>query len=314
MKDGKLPNKIVQLTGKQTVGPHVLISAGVHGDEYEPMLAIQALTEILGGMLLKGTVTLMPIVNVGAYLSENRLGMDGLDLARICPGNATGSDSQQAAAEVSLLIREADYYIDLHTGGRLFDIFPLAGYMLHPDADVLEKQRKMAGTFGLPVVWGTEAKPEGRTLSVARDARVPAIYVEYGGGGLLRKEVKLAYLQGCMRVLAWLNMVEASEKAIPQITYWVEDNRPSGGYLQGKMPAPMTGIFECHVSLGDRVKKGAPWGSLYDPIHGEIKEIEADMDGIVLFVRKAPFVRKAEALGGILPITEPGKQFIDAKP
>jgi hypothetical protein len=32
------------------------------------------------------------------------------------------------------LIRSADYYIDLHTGGTEFSIYPLAGYMLHPNA------------------------------------------------------------------------------------------------------------------------------------------------------------------------------------
>ena len=42
---------------------------------------------------------------------------------------------------MSRLIRSADYYIDLHTGGALFDISPLAGYVLHADQTVLDRQR-----------------------------------------------------------------------------------------------------------------------------------------------------------------------------
>jgi hypothetical protein len=36
----------------------------------------------------------------------------------------------------------------MHTGGKLFDIYPMAGYMLHPDHNVLEQQRAMAMAFG----------------------------------------------------------------------------------------------------------------------------------------------------------------------
>src|SRR5690606_21014391 len=105
--------------------------------------------------------------------------------------------SEEAALEISEIIKESDYFIDMHTGGNLFEIFPLAGYMMHTDNCVLEKQRMMAKAFDLPAVWGTDNTPNGRTLSVARDANIPAIYVEYGGGGFLNKEVVESYIQGC---------------------------------------------------------------------------------------------------------------------
>ena len=47
------------------------------------------------------------------------------------------------------LIRAADYYIDLHTGGTRLRVLPLAGYSLHPDRRILEVQRRMARAFGL---------------------------------------------------------------------------------------------------------------------------------------------------------------------
>ena len=55
----------------------------------------------------------------------------------------------------------------------LLAVLPLVGYGLHGDESVLEGQRQMARAFNLPVVWGTDASLEGRSLSVARDANPP---------------------------------------------------------------------------------------------------------------------------------------------
>jgi predicted deacylase len=40
-----------------------------------------------------------------------------------------------------------DGYIDLHTGGTELAVLPMACYMLHSDATVLEQQRPMARAF-----------------------------------------------------------------------------------------------------------------------------------------------------------------------
>ena len=143
-------------------GLNVLITAGVHGDEYEPILAAQALAKKIPNILQNGTVTIVPVVNTSAVSIDNRLGEDGCDLARICPGNIAGSVSEISAFKVSALIRATDYYIDMHTGGKAFNIFPLAGYMLHSSPEVLVKQQNMAHAFNLPVVWGTDSLPNGR--------------------------------------------------------------------------------------------------------------------------------------------------------
>ncbi len=194
-------------------GPVVLICAGVHGDEYEPIMAAYQLESSLPDKVISGKVIIVPFVNGTAVSSHTRYGNDGLDLARICPGKSDGSSSEKDAAEISALIINSDYLIDMHTGGRIFDIFPMAGYMLHPSQEVLDKQREMAKAFGLPAIWGTDHEPNGRTLSVARDAMVPSIYVEYGGGSITRKEIVSSYTDGCLRVLAMLGMISDSPRS-----------------------------------------------------------------------------------------------------
>ncbi|HIL71562.1 MAG TPA: hypothetical protein EYG38_17150, partial [Verrucomicrobia bacterium] len=174
--------KTIEVVGK-TEGPHLLITAGVHGDEFEGIEALHRLKGFILPEKICGSVTIVPVVNESAFALRNRCGADGLDLARTCPGKHDGSVTQRAAAALVQLIVTADLYMDLHSGGVAMEVYPLAGYMLVESNSVIEKQRRMAHAFGLPLIWGTYSKLEGRSLSVARDARVPAIYVEYLGGG-----------------------------------------------------------------------------------------------------------------------------------
>lgn len=292
-------------------GPHVLITAGVHGDENEPVVAAWNLTEIIRSVLKIGRVTIVPVLNVSAYKLGNRCGLDGLDLARTCPGSSGGSITEQVAFEASKLISEVDYYIDLHTGGKIFNIVPLAGYMLHHSEKVLDRQRMMAVAFGMPVIWGTDRYAEGRTLSVARDANVPAIYVEYGGPPPASERIIEEYIAGCLHVLSMLGMIMKDVPQKPNSWYWVEDNRLHNGHLQAKTPASVAGVFIPQVHPGITIKTGDLWGIIEDPISKSRKEIKADSDGMVLFTRVKGFVDKGDSLGGILPITKPGKIFID---
>ncbi len=170
------------ITGTQP-GPHLLITGGVHGDEFEPMVAARRLLKELKPADLRGRVTIVPVVNELAFARGERTAEDGKDLARTCPGRDDGTVTEQIAAELSRLIRTADYYIDLHTAGTVLQLLPLSGYCLIGDEHVLGMQRRMARAFNLPIIWGTNARLDGRSLSVARDAKIPAIYVEHGGGG-----------------------------------------------------------------------------------------------------------------------------------
>ncbi|WP_339903979.1 M14 family metallopeptidase, partial [uncultured Cyclobacterium sp.] len=235
-------------------GPQGLIIAGVHGDEYEPVLAVLELMNLLEGKLASGSVTLVPITNRNAYFSAARIGEDKLDLARTCPGNANGSITEQVAAEISEMIKKADFFIDMHTGGDLFDISPLSGYMLHPNSKVLETQRAMAEAFNLPIVWGTSPELEGRTLSVARDANIPAIYTE-NGGGAFRAEGVDELVEGCENVLQLFGMLPQQKKERKAMVK-IEDDQPGSGHLQVMHPAPEEGIFLPSVDLGDLVTKG----------------------------------------------------------
>lgn len=282
-------------------GPRVLITGGVHGDEFEPMLALRKLDLELSRRSLCGQVTLIPVVNAGAFRLGQRTGEDNLDLARTCPGRPDGTATERIAHELTVnYIRNSDYYIDLHTGGLKLQVHPLCGYMLHPDPTVLDRQRRMAHAFGLPILWGTDPNLEGRTLSVARDTRVPAIYAEYLGGGCCDPRGVDAYVRGCLNVLVALGQLPGEPEPPPSPPLVIEDARPNSGYMQIQHPAPIGGFFECAVTLGQRVRRGDILGNVSDALGAKRAIITADRAGIVLVARTFASVEKGDGLAVIL--------------
>jgi predicted deacylase len=299
-------------------GPRILITAGVHGDEYVPMLTVRELIRrfeneesLRAG--LQGTLTLVPVVNESAFALGRRCGEDGRDLARTCPGREGGSVTEQTAAALSALIRDADFYVDLHTGGTEFCVWPLAGYVLHKDADILEKQRGMAKAFGLPLVWGTSAELEGRSLSVARDAGVPAIYVEYFGGSLesvgpghaqwgtapgrelIEKEASAhPMVTGCLNLLRHLGALEG--EALQHEPEVIEDHRPQSGHMQICHPAPLDGFFQRTVDVGDWVETGAILGRVSSVLGDRSEPVRAGNGGRVVTLRWHPRVNAGDSV------------------
>jgi predicted deacylase len=303
------PEAIVLLASRElpgaAPGPHLLITAGVHGDEFEGMAAVRRLIALFQepavARSLRGRLTLVPVVNEPAWRRGQRAGDDGLDLARNCPGRADGSPTEQIAAALSALIRGSDYYIDLHTGGTALRIWPLAGYTLHADRAVLEAQRRMARAFNLPVVWGTTPHLEGRSLSVARDAGVPAIYAEHGGGGGCDPAGVEAYVDGCMGVMAELGMLDRP-RAASRVRHIVEDARADSGHLQICHPSPQDGYFEPAVQLGDRVAAGDVLGTVCDTLGTSRETVWASHGGLVLVLRSFPQVKAGDSLAVVLEI------------
>ncbi len=285
-------------------GPHLLVTGGVHGDEFEPMAAIRRLIRNFtagdaNSRLKRGTLTLVPVVNEAAFLRGARTAEDGLDLARVCPGKPDGTVTERTAHALSELIRSADFYVDLHSGGTAFSVLPMSGYMLHADAQVLDWQRRMAEAINLPIVWGTASTLEGRSLSVARDARVPAIYAEYHGSGLCDSEGVDAYFHGCLNIMRLLKMIDLPAPTC-RIELAIEDPRPDSGHMQICNPSPITGFFEPAVKLGQSVGAGDLLGTVTDSTGNTAHEVHSQLAGIVLVLRTCSRVAEGESVGVVL--------------
>jgi len=293
----------MQIHSRQIIGaadgPHLLVTGGVHGDEFEPMAAIRRLVQEVEPTKLRGQLTLVPVANEAAFLRGARTAEDELDLARTCPGKHDGSITEQTAYALSQIIRAADFYIDLHTGGTIMSVLPLTGYKLVPDGAIRETQRRMAHAFNLPLVWGTDYRLEGRTLSVARDAGIPAIYAEYLGRGLCEPAGVEAYVEGCLNVMAELDMLDREQPA-SRVEHAVNDFRESAGHMQIRNPAPITGFFEPSVQLGGTVNAGEPLGTVSDILGDNVISARSQETGTVIVLRTFSRVFAGDTLAVIL--------------
>jgi predicted deacylase len=292
--------KVKTIEGQPT-GPHLLITGGIHGDEFEPMAAIRRLIGHLRPDEIRGRVTLCPVVNEAAFLHGDRTAEDELDLARVCPGKTDGSVTERTAFALSELIRSADFYIDLHTGGTGLAVWPMAGYCLHPQAAILGQQRKMAQAFNLPFIWGTAATLEGRSLSIARHANVPAIYSEYMGSAVCDPNGVEAYVAGCLNVMGSLGMIER-ELPPSRVEHVVENPIPDSGHMQVQNRSPITGFFEPAVELGQFVECGRPLGTVSDTCGDRIETVDTQEQGIVLVLRTFSRVLEGESLGVVVDV------------
>src|SRR5215472_6421326 len=134
-------------------GPFALVTAGVHGDEYEGPSAVFLLAKALKPDRVRGTVVAVPVVNPAAFTSGTRLHPeDGCNLARNFPGDANGGPTQQLAAAIfNELASRADYLIDLHSGGVEYVFLPVSGFYGEPVRG--NPSFRAAQVFGLPALW-----------------------------------------------------------------------------------------------------------------------------------------------------------------
>ena len=99
---------------------------------------------------VRGRIILIPVLNPSAFLAGTReSGDDGVNLNRafvegagITPG-LCGITHRVAAFVRDQIWPRVHVVIDLHSGGTRFRVYPLAGYMLHPDPGVLDRQRRI---------------------------------------------------------------------------------------------------------------------------------------------------------------------------
>lgn len=276
-------------------GPTLLVTAGVHGDEFEGMLAIWRVYESLIPAELHGTFVGVPIANPPAYEAGLRTNPDDRqDLARVFPGDRQGTVTEQLAHLLTeRFLRHADLYCDLHSAGQYYAIAPLAGYQLRSEP-LLSAQRQAARAFGLPLVWGTPVLP-GRSLSAAGDLGIPAIYAEVQGEGRCRAEDVARHEEGIRRLLAHLRMIP--QKLSQKDPEWlVEDDRPEAGFLQMQNRAPLSGFFESKVVLWEAVTPGQPLGQIRTAPGTITHLLTAACTGRVAFLRTFPRVLAGDPL------------------
>ena len=296
--DGVLDIPYVRVVGEAGDGPHLTVIAGVHGTEYASIAAARELLAELRPAELSGIVTVAPVVNLPAFWARTPfvVPLDGKNLNRSFPGDASGSAAERIAAAVSeRLISGSDYLIDLHAGDLPEALEP---FVLYDSSPVEQQARDLALAYGLGHM--VRQSPDGRTVAgttsaAAADLGIPSFTAESGECGLLTRDAVDRHLRGLRNVLRRLRMLpgEAAVFDSPvEHDGWIWLRTTQAGWWQ---PA---------VETGNRVAAGDLLGTVAPIIGGRPVRITAPAPGVPLFITSSPAV---SADGLLLGLALPAK-------
>lgn len=289
---------LLAIVGAQD-GPTLLVIAGVHGDEFEGIAAIPQVYGAIASENLRGRLLMAPICNMPACEAAQRGSpIDGLNLARVFPGDAAGTITRQIAWWLTQkLLRHADFLIDLHTGGIAYELPTLIGYA-HDDGELGKASLAAAAAFGAPVMWGHPLPlPAGRSISAATSMGIPALYTEAPGGAGCAPDVVACFRDGVLNVMRRLGMLDGEPNRRRLTHHLVGD-----GNLDTVIHARADGFFQREVSLLEHVTKGQRLGAILGPSGLELAPVDADQDGVVIMLRGLPPVKVGD---GMAHITQP---------
>ncbi|HUG20238.1 MAG TPA: succinylglutamate desuccinylase/aspartoacylase family protein [Planctomycetaceae bacterium] len=277
-------------------GPVVFVTAALHGDEINGTGSIRQLMQDEEFQLIRGTVILIPVLNLLAFDRHSRYLPDRRDLNRSFPGSETGSLASRMARTIfDEIVSRSDYGIDLHTAAVRRTNYPnVRGDLNNPSV------RQLAQAFGCEVIIDGRG-PRGAFRREACREGCPTIIMEGGEVWKVEPGIVETSVRGIKNVLRSLEMLAG--KPLPpsyQVTIaqtkWVRAER--GGFLK------------FHVSPGDIVEAGQPLATNTNLLGREHSVLYAPFQSVVIGMTTLPATSPGEPvcnLGRIPPEIEPAK-------
>lgn len=283
--EAELP--VILIRGNQP-GRTLVVTAGVHGDEYEGVRTIFDIAAQLDAASMSGDLLCVPIANPPAFWAVSRCSpVDGGNLARVFPGRTDGSLTEAIAAVIDeQVLVHADFYVDLHSAGVRFLMPTMVGY------DANDRRAEAAAQiFGAPVIWAHDTLAPGRTVSAASARGIPWLYTEARGAGRIHGADLEVYRRGIVNLLRHLEILPGEPEAIPTKRLLFGD-----GNIDASISTEKSGFLVPHVEILDTVVKGQPLGTLLD-LHGRpIEHFESPRDGVVGLIHVCPVVNSHDPL------------------
>ncbi len=275
-------------------GPVLALTAGIHGYEYPPILALQRLRSQLDPKNIKGTVILVHIVNLPSFLKRTIYynPIDWKNQNRVFPGKIDGTITERIAFQITNeVLSKSDAHLDLHCGDGNEDLMTYLYYMETGKPELDKKTLDLATNFGFKVLIHVTAGPEGLPATTCANASLsmgkPALTVECGRLGRTEEEDVAAILKGCLNTLKHLNMIEGQ----PELMFdpiWVEQTT----YIRSNFE----GLFYPLTKGGAHVQEGELLGYLTDFFGNVLQKAIAPHDGIVMYVIATPPMSKGEPM------------------
>ena len=271
-------------------GPCVFVTAAIHGDEINGTGIIHDLLFNDPIELKRGSLVLVPVINVFGFESHERYLPDRRDLNRSFPGSPKGSlASRIAHTLMNELVDKCDYGIDLHTAALHRTNFP------NVRADLTNANtRDLGRAFGCSLLIDGKG-PIGSFRREATRRGCPTIILEAGEPFKIEPSVLSIGMQGVQNVLKSLEMLDGD---IARPPYQATIRKTA--WLRAKVG----GILKFHVSPGEFVESGQPIATNYSILGEEQNIVVTASPGIVLGMATMPAVKPGEPICHLATVTE----------
>ncbi len=266
-------------------GPVVLLTGGIHGDEFNGVEAVRQLIAKKVAKPKKGMIIAMPVVNIFGFLNMQREFPDGRDLNRVFPGTKNGSLASRFAFQVTKnILPHVDIVMDFHTGGAQRFNAP----QLRVDPMEVESL-ELAHVFHPPFLMHSKnlSKTFRETCS-----KLGKKYLLFEGGKSQQSDKNITGIavNGAIRVLHHLGMLSQPDLLTePQGT--IEIIKDSS-WLRAKY----SGLLHPKVQYGKRVEKGEFLAVITDPYGAMRHRVKAPNAGFIINVNHSPLVYQGDAI------------------
>ena len=277
--DSEGPGLPVEVLVGDALHPCLGLVAGVHGDEYEGMLALWQVVRELDPRDLQGTLLVIPVANPYAFAAgQRRTPEDDADLNRVFPGKAQGSLSERLAALIcQRLLVQTDAIFTLHGSSANGVLSPWVEFLDLPNA-VGRASYALARASGFSDLIALPRLP-GVLLTAMGDLGVPLIEGEVGGRGTSQQANIDLYWARVTRVARYVGVLRETARSV--LPPYGEPRRARAVWRLTSVAAEVGGMFLRQVDLRQAVRQGDLLGRILD-LHGEaIAELRAPADGVV---------------------------------
>lgn len=263
-------------------GPVVFVTAALHGDEINGCGAVRQLIQDLDFQLCRGTVILIPVLNLPAFDRHSRYLPDRRDLNRSFPGSPDGSLAGRMAHTIfNEIVMRCDYGIDLHTASVRRTNYPtIRGDLANPAV------RRLAEAFGTEIILNTKG-PKNSFRREATKAGCPTIIMEGGEVWKVEPGIVETTVRGIKNVLCDLQMIEGVKKG-PAYQMIIEKSK--------WIRAEQGGFLHFHISPGELVEKGQPLTTNTTILGEEQGTLYAPFNSVVMGMTSLPSISPGEPI------------------
>ena len=287
--DGKTFSLPMYLINGVEPGPTLVLTGGVHAAEYASIAAALELGQSLDPAEIKGQVVVVPVLNqVGFKARSIYLNpMDNVNLNRVFPGCADGSASEQIAHWVfENVMKQANYYIDLHGGDLVEALVPFTLFPEVGQAEVDQASLELAEVFGIEYLVRKEGT-SGSTFSAVAAAGIPSLLVELGGQGIWPRPAVARLTEGVLRVMRYAGMLaggppEKVNTIVLREFIWLRSE--------------FEGFWYPSIEVGQNVSSGQTLGVVKDVWGNVLQTAKATADGRVLFLVSSLAINQGDPL------------------